>query len=111
MDITFEEFREKEIIDLKSGKKLGQIIDLLVDFSSCKIKGLYIAGEKYFFKKSENIFIPLTQIYSIGEDVVIIRQIPFQKRQTVFKEGNLSNVSKKSINNFRYKRISNNKYK
>ena len=72
MELSFEELREKEIIDINSGKKLGNTIDLIFDTGNGRVVGISIAGDKKLFKKSEEIFISLGQIYNIGDDVVLI---------------------------------------
>ena len=73
MDISLSELKEKEIINVFDGKKLGHIIDILFDIENGLVRGIVVPGEKKFFKKSEDIFIPLELIKKIGEDVILVK--------------------------------------
>ena len=52
MELSFEELREKEVINIYNGKKLGHIIDLVFDISIGKMLGIVVPGDKKLFKKS-----------------------------------------------------------
>ena len=73
MDISFAELKEKEIVNVFDGKKLGRIIDILFDIESGMVRGIVVPGEKKFFKKSEDIFIPLERMKKIGNDVILVK--------------------------------------
>lgn len=77
MDISLSELKEKEIINVFDGKKLGHIIDILFDIENGLVRGIVVPGEKKFFKKSEDIFIPLEKLKKIGDDVVLVK-LPVQ---------------------------------
>ena len=126
MEITFEQLREKEIINISSGKKLGRIIDLAFELGSGKVKGIMVPGDRKLFKKSEDIFIPIRQIHKIGDDVILVRLNYITAYENVLQAQNLGNYSnyngrvfenkrqlklKKGKSFIRYRRISNNKYK
>ena len=121
MEISFEELREKEIVNLSTGKKLGQITDFIFNLDNNIVKGIFVSGEKKIFKKNEDIFIPISHILSVGDDIILVKiseQILYQKSQSKqnlrLNKTDKNATIKKYIknNNFvRYKRISNNKYK
>ena len=125
MEITFDELREKEVINIASGKKLGRIIDLILDLNSAKLRGLVVPGEKKIFKKSEDLFISIKQIQKIGDDVILVsvNDIEFNQNNNLSSAHNFINVKhikknqlegkiKDKKGNFaRFRRISNNKYK
>lgn len=73
MDIAFTDLKEKEIINVTDGKKLGHIIDFLFDIESGQMKGVVVPGERKIFRKSEDIFIPLEKIKKIGGDVILVK--------------------------------------
>ena len=73
MDISLSELKEKEIVNVFDGKKLGRIIDILFNIENGMVKGIVVPGEKKFFKKSEDIFIPLEKLKKIGDDVVLVK--------------------------------------
>ena len=124
MEITFEQLREKEIINISNGSKLGRIIDLSFDFNSGKISGIVVPGEKKLFKKSDDIFIPIRQIQKIGDDVILIKlnyltayenvrqgeKLDYLEGKNIKQKNNIS-VNNKAKSYIRYRRINNNKYK
>lgn len=73
MDISYNDLRNKEVINLCDGSKMGHIIDIVFNSDSGKIIGVVVPGEKRFFKKAGELFIPLEKIRRIGDDVILIR--------------------------------------
>ena len=74
-DLTFCELREKEVINIVDGKKLGRILDIAFTRQGT-IVGIIVPGEKKFFKSvsgDESIFIPWKCIVNIGEDTRLVR--------------------------------------
>ena len=74
-DLTFCELREKEVVNIADGKKLGRILDMAFT-SNGTIKGLIVPGEKKFFKNisgDESIFVPWKNIVKIGEDAILVQ--------------------------------------
>lgn len=73
MDIAFTDLKEKEIINVTDGKKLGHIIDFLFDIENGQVKGVVVPGQRKIFRKTEDIFIPLEKIRKIGGDVILVK--------------------------------------
>lgn len=73
MDICFSELKEKEIVNVFDGKKLGRVVDVLFDISTGGVKGIVVPGDKKLFKKNEDIFIPLGRLKKIGGDVILVK--------------------------------------
>jgi len=76
MELSFVEIREKEIINIYDGKKLGHIIDIVFDALSGHVKGFIVPGIKKFMRRSEDIFIPISNIKKIGSDVIMVKLSP-----------------------------------
>lgn len=74
MDITFNELREKEIINVLNGKRMGRVEDIIFDKDEGTIKGVMVPGERKLFKKSDDIFIPINELRKIGEDVILVKR-------------------------------------
>lgn len=89
MDISLAELKEKEIINILDGKKLGRIIDVLFDIETGVIKGIVVPGERKIFKKSEDIFISLEKLKKIGDDVVLVK-IPLENNSVWGSQNTLS---------------------
>ncbi|MBE5756045.1 MAG: YlmC/YmxH family sporulation protein [Clostridiales bacterium] len=122
MDISYNELKSKEIINLADGKKLGHVIDVIFDSVNGKVRGIVVPGEKKFFRKSEDIFIPLEKVRKIGDDVVLIRyensgyyvQNPYPVTVTTQNARIMPPISQSRSNGgsyIRYRPLNNNKYK
>lgn len=75
MESSFLELRCKEVVNIVDGRKLGHIIDVVFDLSTCAFLGIVVPGEKAFwmvFKSSAELFIPVNQIRKIGEDTILV---------------------------------------
>ena len=72
MEVSFSELKEKEIVNVCDGKKLGRIIDILFDNSTGVVKGVIVPGEKKLFRKSDDIFIQIEKLKKIGDDVILV---------------------------------------
>lgn len=72
MEVSFSDLKEKEIINIYDGKKLGHIVDILFDHETGTIQGVVVPGERKLFKKSDDIFIPLGKLKKIGDDVILV---------------------------------------
>lgn len=78
METTFTELRNKQVINVLSGRMLGNVCDIVIDFRRNCILGLVVPGSKSFFslfKSSDEIFIPICNICKIGEDVILVEVI------------------------------------
>ena len=76
MDITFNELKNKEIINIYDGKRLGRASDICFEKESNEVTGIIIPGEHRLFKKPEDLFVPISRIKKIGEDVILIKLSP-----------------------------------
>lgn len=72
MEISFTDLKEKEVVNIVDGKKLGRIVDVVFSISSGVVKGVVVPGEKKIFRKSEDVFIALNQVKKIGGDVILV---------------------------------------
>ena len=70
---SLNNLRSMEVIDINEGKKLGLICDVKIDCDDNRILSIIMPGEKTsFFSKSEDIEIDWSDVYKIGEDVILI---------------------------------------
>lgn len=82
MEISFIDIREKEVINIYDGKKLGHIIDIMFDRQSGKVTGVVVPGIRRFMRKTEDIFVPIENLKKIGEDVLLVRLAPQENIST-----------------------------
>lgn len=74
IDITFCEMREKEVVNIIDGKRLGRILDMAFTVNG-NILGIIVPGEKKLFKNitgGDSIFIAWHNIIKIGEDTILV---------------------------------------
>ena len=70
------DFRQKEVISISEGKRLGYISDVEIDFENGKIDSVIIPGPSRFFGllgSAEDTHIPWSSIYKIGEDLILVK--------------------------------------
>ena len=73
MDISYNELKDREVINLNDGSRMGHIVDLIINFANNKVSGMVVPGERRLFRKSDDIFIPIEKIRRIGDDVILVR--------------------------------------
>ncbi len=70
------DFRQKEVISITEAKRLGFISDIDIDFEKGVIESIIIPGRSRFFGMfgaSEDIHIPWSDIYKIGDDLILVK--------------------------------------
>ena len=72
MEVSYNELRCKEVVNLTNGARMGKIIDLIIDSNGKDVLGLVLPGERKLFRANEDIFVPWCNISKIGSDVIFI---------------------------------------
>ena len=73
--INAASIRDREVINIRDGRKIGVISDVEIDFEQGKITSVIIPGPGRFiglFGKDNDIIIPWSCIKKIGTDVVLV---------------------------------------
>jgi len=69
------DFRQKEVINISDGRRLGFVSDVEIDLETGKIDAIILAGVGRLFgilgKESEFV-IPWDKIVRIGEDIILV---------------------------------------
>jgi len=79
METSFTELRSKIVVNLVDGRKLGHIIDLIIEQNSAKVLGIIVPGCRStwsIFRSREDIFIPYHCICKIGADTILVELNP-----------------------------------
>lgn len=69
------DFRQKEVINISDGRRLGYIYDVEIDEKSGKINSAIVpvSGKVFgIFGKDNEYVIPWEKIKKIGEDIVLV---------------------------------------
>ena len=69
------ELHGREVINIRTGYRLGYVYDVLFDLESGRILSLVVPAPTKlfaFFKRKEDIVIPWSSVVCIGDDVVLV---------------------------------------
>ena len=75
MELTFNELKCKEVVNMSDGTRLGRVIDLTFDYETSCVLGISVPGGKGagLFKCKADLFIPMCQVVKIGDDVILVK--------------------------------------
>ena len=75
--MRLSEIQNKDVINLNSGMKVGNIIDIKINSKTGKIESLILEKKKFssIFNSNDEIEIYWTQINKIGEDVILVESL------------------------------------
>ncbi len=75
--MRLSEIQNKDVINLNSGMKVGNIIDIKINSETGKIESLILEKKKFssIFNSNDEIEIYWTQINRIGEDVILVESL------------------------------------
>ncbi len=78
------DLRDKEVINICDGKRLGYAIDVEFDLCEGRICALIVPGECNMlgFGRGDDIVIPWDKIERIGEDTILVRV-----SELIFRDG------------------------
>ncbi len=71
----YAQLRQKEVVNVLDGARLGYISDLVIDMSSGKVTAIVVPGPmrlSFLFKGERDSVIPWQCIRKVGEDVVLV---------------------------------------
>ena len=72
MDCCLTELRNKEVINIYSGKRLGFVSDVELDVKDARLLSILVPGEGNLFGRGPSLRIPWACIEHIGEDLIIV---------------------------------------
>ena len=76
MELTFNQLKEREVINIIDGKSLGRIIDITLSFPEGKLVGITVPGKRQscFSRVFERckLYIDRCDIKKIGGDVILV---------------------------------------
>ena len=66
-----DDFREKEVISITDGRRLGYVTEIEFDVCDGRITAI-VVGVSCGFGKGEECYIPWEKIQKIGEDIILV---------------------------------------
>ena len=76
MICSLSELRDKEVINIKTGAKLGYVDDIEINTDNATVIALIVYGRPRFFGllgRDEDMIIRCKEIEVIGEDTILIK--------------------------------------
>ena len=73
--INATNIRDREVININDGRKVGVVTDIEIDFEQGRIISIIIPGPGKiinFWGKSTDIIIPWSYIKKVGADVILV---------------------------------------
>lgn len=72
--MKISDLQEKDVVDMKDGKKIGNIIDIKID-SNGNMNGILVEKYKFLVSLFSNnvVEIKWNQIEKIGKDVILVK--------------------------------------
>ncbi len=72
--MNLSEFQNKDVINIKDGKRIGNIIDCKIDSLTGEIKSFLLVPFKgvFSFKGNSKVEVNFKDIERIGEDVILV---------------------------------------
>ena len=93
MQITTEEMRKKEVINMPDGSCLGFADDAVIDTETRKVSAIIVRGKPRFFGilgREEDLKISWEEIETIGKDTILvktkIKRKDFNKNENFFQK-------------------------
>lgn len=76
MIINASELREREVVNICDGKRLGYVCDFQINTENGKICAIYVADHSIIFSGQRNLLrIEWDKISCIGEDTILVNII------------------------------------
>ena len=74
--MRLSDLQDKDVVDLKTGIKIGNIIDIKMNMEG-NIICLVLEKKRYskLFSPNDEVEIPFSKIVKIGEDVILIKDM------------------------------------
>lgn len=72
MEYNYNKIKKMDVVSVSDGKNLGRVCDAVFHFPENKLKGFFVTGGKGFRLTKSDIFIPVSDLIKIGEDVVLV---------------------------------------
>ena len=68
-------FKQKEVINLSDGRRLGYVQDVEADFTTGKITAIIVPENNKLFSMSgkNDLVIPWDKIEKIGDDIILVK--------------------------------------
>ena len=72
METSFQELRQKQVVNLCDGKQLGKVSDIVITYPEGRVLGIVAPGGKGFRWGKSDVYIDLKCVTKVGVDVVLV---------------------------------------
>ena len=87
-----EDMRDKEVISISDGTKLGFVSDIEIDTTMARMTALVVYGRLRFFGlfgRGDDIVIPWENVHLIGDETILVdfAESPYHPKKKSFLSG------------------------
>lgn len=75
MELRLQDLRYREVINTRTGERLGYVNDVLLDASTGRIMALLVPGRAKLlgiFGREDDYLLPWAGISRLGEDIILV---------------------------------------
>ena len=75
MELRLQDLRYREVINTRTGERLGYVSDVLLDTATGRITALLVPGKARLlgiFGREDDYLLPWTGISRLGEDIILV---------------------------------------
>lgn len=72
MEGSLKALKNKEVINVASGRRMGFVTDAELDMSDARLLAIVVSGGGGIFSRGEDAVIPWACIEHIGEDLILV---------------------------------------
>jgi len=75
LELSLQELRYREVINTRTGERLGYVSDVLLDTATGRIVALLVPGKPRLlgiFGREDDYMLPWTGISRLGEDIILV---------------------------------------
>lgn len=75
MELRLQDLRYREVINTRTGERLGYVNDVLLDSATGRVIALLVPGKARWmgiFGREDDYLLPWTGISRLGEDIILV---------------------------------------
>lgn len=75
MDVRFSDLRDREVINIATGSRLGYVGDVVLDLKEGRVAALIVPGPARFFGllgRESDYVLPWSSVKQMGGDIILI---------------------------------------
>ena len=72
MEERLSALRDREVVNVATGERLGYVEDVLLELRSGRLLSLIVPGKAHLFSREEDLILPWSAIRTLGGDIILV---------------------------------------